>query len=69
MTTHPQNQRSYSLTFQEANLIKDILKIIGADDEMNAQFAEGLKMPEDVFNEIADKTFEKLGNGQVIEMV
>jgi hypothetical protein len=53
------------LTEQEQNLIKDILKAIGNDDFLNAQFARGVGMSQVEFNGIADKIFEKLGNGRV----
>ena len=54
-----------NLTVQEQNLIKDILKVIGNDDEMNASFAQSVGMTERGFNEISDLIFNKLQNGRL----
>jgi len=53
------------LTIEEQNLIKDILKIIGRDDEMDKQFARGCGMTQDKFEMMADGIFIKLGNGRL----
>ena len=54
-----------NLTDAEQNVVKDILKLIGKDDEMNESFAAQLGMDLDDFNEIADLIFEKLQNGRL----
>ena len=54
-----------NLTESEQNLIKDILKAIGNDDDLNHQFANTVGMSVMEFNDVADKIFEKLGNGRI----
>lgn len=56
---------SYSLTNEEANVIKDILKVIGHDDVMEKQFAVGIGMTLNDFTRLCDSAFEKLGNGRL----
>lgn len=53
------------LTEQQENLIKDILKLIGQDEELNANVAEALGLPLDEFNNLTDAAFTALGNGRV----
>lgn len=55
------------LTEQEQNLVKDVLKFMGQDDDLNAQFAKacGFDNAED-FDLVADSVFKKLGNGRLI---
>ena len=53
------------LTQKEENAIKDILKAIGRDDNLNHQFANTVGMSVMEFNDVADKIFEKLGNGRI----
>lgn len=55
----------YNLTDEQANLLKDILKVIGKDDELTAQFAGALGIGIEGFNPIADGAFIALGNGRV----
>ena len=56
----------YNLTNDEANTIKDILRTLGKDEELNNQMAEGLGMSVDAFNETTDAIYSKLGNGRII---
>jgi hypothetical protein len=53
------------LTESQQNLVKDILKVIGKDDQLNAQFAKAAGMSEDEFDEATEEIFRKLGNGRV----
>lgn len=55
------------LTTQEENLIKDILKLIGNDDDLNTGFPKSLEYPmeQDEFDKLSDSIFNKLGNGRV----
>lgn len=53
------------LTEKEQNVIKDILKIIGKDDEMNESFAAGLGMDVEEFDEITETIFRKCENGRL----
>lgn len=55
----------YNLTDSEANLVKDLLKHIGRDDNLNTEMASAVGMEENEFNDITDKIFNKLGNGRV----
>ena len=55
----------YNLTDSEANLVKDILKVLGKDDDLNAQVAEATGFELNEFNDLADSIFTKLGNGRV----
>jgi hypothetical protein len=55
----------YNLTDDEANVIKDILKAIGRDDELNDSMAAAVGMSQDKFNDVTDEIFNKLGNGRV----
>lgn len=50
----------YNLTDDEANVIKDILKTIGRDDELNDSMATSLGMSQDKFNDVTDGIFAKL---------
>jgi len=54
------------LTEQEQNLIKDLLKHIGRDDEFNETMAEAVGMNVEQFDNLADSIFTKLGNGRLI---
>ena len=54
------------LSQPEQNLIKDILKLIGRDDDLNTQVATSLGMSVDQFNGLSDSAFIKLGNGRLI---
>ena len=56
----------YDLTNNEANLLKDILKIVGRDDGLTLDLAEGLGMSADAFNDISDVIYSKLGNGRIL---
>lgn len=56
----------YNLTDTEANILKDILRTLGKDEELNNQMAEGLGMSVDAFNETTDAIYSKLGNGRII---
>ena len=49
----------------QKNFLKDILKVMGKDDALNEGFANALGMDLDNFNELADETFETLGNGRL----
>lgn len=51
----------YNLTDEEANIIKEILKAIGRDDELNDSMAAALGMSQDKFNNVTDGIFIKLG--------
>lgn len=53
------------LNSTEQNLIKDILKAIGNDDELTREFASAIGMREDMFNSLCDCIFEKLQNGRL----
>jgi hypothetical protein len=55
----------YNLTDAEANLVKDILKVIGNDDELNMSMAQAVGMDEDTFNMASDEIFDKLQNGRL----
>ena len=55
----------YNLTDSEANLIKDILKHIGRDDDFNAEIASAVGMNVNEFDNITNEIFNKLGNGRV----
>lgn len=55
----------YDLTNDEANTLKDILRVIGKDDDLNDSFAEGLGMSVEDFNDATDIIYTKLGNGRV----
>jgi hypothetical protein len=61
------NERAYNLTDDEANVIKDILKVIGhpANRRVGMQIAEEIKMPIRRFDKLLDSAFTKLGNGRV----
>ena len=54
------------LTEQEQNLIKDLLRHIGRDDEFNETMAEAVGMNVEQFDNLADSIFTKLGNGRLI---
>jgi len=60
-------KEKYNLTEQQTNLVKDILKFIGCDDELNAQLAEAIGMTDETFTKIADEVFINLGNGRIVE--
>ena len=53
------------LNDNQKNFLKDILKVMGNDDALNEGFANALGMDLDDFNELADETFETLGNGRL----
>ena len=53
------------LTTQEENVIKDILKLIGNDSELNRTIAKACQLSEVEFDAITDSAFKKLGNGRV----
>lgn len=57
--------KTYSLSDKQVNMVKDILQVIGKDDNLNEGFANALQMNLDDFNELADAVFENLGNGRV----
>jgi hypothetical protein len=54
-----------NLTTDEQNVVKDILKLIGRDENLNTQFARAVGMSPVQFNSLTDSAFEKLGNGRV----
>jgi len=54
-----------ALTTEEQNLVKDVLRVIGLDEEMNSQFARACGMEVMGFSLMADEIFNKLGNGRV----
>lgn len=56
------------LTIQEENVLKDILKAIGNDSELNAQFAANCGLFEVTFDSVTDSIYKKLGNGRVTEV-
>ncbi len=53
------------LNEEEQNLVKDILKHIGGDDDFNKEMAKAVGMSTRKFNKLADSIFIKLGNGRV----
>ena len=53
------------LNDNQKNFLKDILKVMGKDDALNEGFANALGMDLENFNELADETFETLGNGRL----
>jgi hypothetical protein len=53
------------LTEQEQNLIKDLLKHIGRDDDFNKEMASAVGMSVKRFDKLAESIFKKLGNGRV----
>jgi hypothetical protein len=55
----------YNLTDEQANVVKDVLKLIGQDDELNARFAAAVWMSTDKFNDVTDGAFIALGNGRL----
>lgn len=55
----------YELTDMEADMVKDILKIIGNDRTLNNQMARATGHSVNNFNMVADNVFRKLGNGRV----
>jgi hypothetical protein len=58
-------ENKYNLTDEEANLIKDLLKHIGGDDDFNQEMANAVGMEVNEFNSLADSIFVKLGNGRL----
>ena len=54
-----------TLTPAQANLIKDILKVIGNDDELNMKMAQAVGMDDDSFNDLADEIFDACQNGRL----
>lgn len=54
-----------TLTTQEENLIKDILKTIGNNPAANRRYAQTCGLSEVEFDSVADSIFRKLGNGRV----
>jgi hypothetical protein len=60
-------EKAYNLTDDEANVIKDILKVIGdpVNRRVGMQIAEEIKMPIRRFDMLLDSAFTKLGNGRV----
>lgn len=53
------------LTRCEQNLIKDVLRAIGQDDELEKQFARSAGMRPQSFSRCANLIYLKLGNGRV----
>ena len=53
------------MTTEQENIIKDILRLIGKDDELTEQFADALGMGVDEFNNVADAIFNGLQNGRL----
>ena len=54
-----------TLSTEQQNFVKDVLKVIGQDDTLNHQFARALALNDIEFNEIADATFKACENGRV----
>ncbi|MEK6878465.1 MAG: hypothetical protein AABY22_02600 [Nanoarchaeota archaeon] len=50
------------MTKEHQNFIKDILRLIGKDDELTEEFAKALDLSENKFNDIADDIFDELKN-------
>ena len=55
----------YNLTNDEANTIKDILRVIGEDEDITDGIAKSLGMTVDAFNDTTDLIYSKLGNPQI----
>lgn len=55
-----------TLTEQEQNLIKDLLKHIGNDEDFNEEMASAVGMTVREFDDITESIFKKLGNGRLI---
>jgi hypothetical protein len=55
------------LTVEEQNLIKDVLKVIGNDEELNTRFPKSLEqsMSQEQWDTLCDSIFAKLQNGRV----
>lgn len=58
--------KNYRLTDAEANLIKDILRIIGDTPGLEVEISGAIGMPYEKFADSCDTIFTKLGNGRVI---
>lgn len=56
----------YNLTNDEANTIKDILRVIGEDEDLTDGIAKSLGITVDAFNDTTDLIYSKLGNGRII---
>ncbi len=54
------------LTVKEQNVIKDLLKHIGSDDDFNAEMASAVGMTVEEFDSITEDIFQKLQNGRLI---
>lgn len=54
-----------ALTEPQQNLIKDVLKFIGNNDEINGRCAQAVKLRQDEFDTQMDEIFVKLGNGRI----
>lgn len=52
-------------TEQEQNLIKDLFKFIGRDDDFNREMADACGMRVSKFDRLAESIFKKCGNGRV----
>ena len=52
----------YNLTNDEANTIKDILRVIGEDENLTDGIAKSLGITVDAFNDTTDLIYSKLGN-------
>lgn len=53
------------LTPNEANLVKDVLRIIGRNPKTESEYAREIGMTDLEFVEMSDSIFNKLGNGRV----
>lgn len=49
----------------EQNFVKDIVKAIGNDATLNAQFAQALGLEQVIFDNLADEIFKKCQNGRL----
>lgn len=56
---------SKELTEREENLIKDLLRFIGGDDDFEKEIARACGMGRKAFIKCADDIYIKLGNGRV----
>ncbi len=59
-------RKTYLLYNNEANLLKDILQLIGGDEHLSSLAAKAAKMSQSNFEDLADGIFIKLGNGRLI---
>ncbi len=53
------------LSVEEQNLVKDVLRTIGKDEQMNFAFAKSLGYNELDFDKLCEGIFQKMANGRV----